>query len=156
VLNPAAKGAAFNRGKSRQDYRTPRVFLDAIEQRFGPIVLDAAADSHNAVCPEFYSPKENALVQSWRRDGLTFCNPPFARIAPWAEKCRAEAARGARVALLVPAAVGSNWYRDNVHERARVYFLNGRISFDGKNGYPKDCMLAVFGEPAGFEVWRWR
>jgi hypothetical protein len=22
--------------------------------------------------------------------------------------------------------------------------------------FPKDCMLSVFGRPAGFDVWRWK
>jgi hypothetical protein len=65
----------------------------------------------------------------------------------------------AKIALLVPASVGSNWYRDFIHERhgVKVLFLNGRICFDGKNGYPKDCMLVLFGtgQPFAVDVWTW-
>ncbi len=150
-------GASFNRGESRGDYATPPEFIAAVERKFGTIAFDLAAEAHNTKAAHYFCVRDNSLVQDWHRiHGLLFLNPPFARIAPWAAKCRAEAARGARIALLVPAAVGSNWYRDQVHARARMYFLNGRICFDGKNGYPKDCMLAVFHEPPGFEIWSWR
>lgn len=150
-------GAAFNRGKSRQDYATPPEFIAAVERRFGPISFDLAAEAHNAKAPQYFCLRDNALVQPWHPiGGLLWLNPPFKDITPWAAKCREEAAQGARIAFLVPAAVGSNWFRDYVHERARVYFLNGRISFDGKNGYPKDCLLALFSERPGFEIWSWR
>lgn len=36
-------GASLNRYKSEQDVRTPRDFLDAIENRFGKIDFDLAA-----------------------------------------------------------------------------------------------------------------
>ena len=96
-------------------------------------------------------------MQPWHAiGGLLWLNPPFGKITPWAAKCHAEAAKGARIALLVPASIGSNWYRDNIHDRHRVLFLNGRIVFDGKNGFPKDCMLVIFGDEPGFDVWTWK
>jgi hypothetical protein len=58
----------------------------------------------------------------------------------------------------VTAGVGSNWWRDHVHDKARVLLLNGRITFVGEtHGYPKDCCLLLYGpsvEP-GYEVWSW-
>src|SRR5882762_6462491 len=35
----------------------------------------------------------------------------------------------AKTVVLVPAAVGANWWRDHVHQRANVVFLNGRLCF---------------------------
>ena len=61
-----------------------------------------------------------------------------------------------RIYFLVPAAVGSNWFRGYVHKKALVLFLNGRLSFDGKAPYPKDCLLAVYGVKAGYDVWKWK
>lgn len=54
--------------------------------------------------------------------------------------------KGADIAFLVPAAVGSNWFRDYIwgEPGVTVLYLNGRPSFDGKNPYPKDCMLVLF------------
>lgn len=160
---PPRTGASFARGSSRQDYATPRDFIAAVEKRFGKVAFDLAAEPHNVVgAGGYFDESADALRQDWfadparRAPALLWLNPPFARIAPWAEKCRYEAARGCRIAFLVPAAVGANWWRDFVHGRAGVYFLNGRLKFDGKNGFPKDCALCVFGDKPGYHVWDWR
>jgi hypothetical protein len=63
--------------------------------------------------------------------------------------------------MLVPAAIGSNWFRDHVDGRALVLALNGRLAFiEGKPDdlYPKDCILALYSPfvASGFEVWSWR
>ena len=60
------------------------------------------------------------------------------------------------MAFLVPAAVGSNWFRDYVDGKALVLLLNGRLSFDGAGPYPKDCILCLYGIEPGYEVWSWR
>ena len=79
-------------------------------------------------------------------------------IAPWAKKCLEESRLGARIFLLTPASVGSNWFADYVHEKARVLFLSPRLSFDGANSYPKDIILSEFSKDAfvGYECWRWK
>jgi len=61
----------------------------------------------------------------------------------------------------VPAAVGSNWYRDYVHKKCLVLALNGRLAFiTGKPKllYPKDCILCLYGPDfaPGFDVWSWK
>ncbi len=156
-------GAAFNRGKSKQDYSTPDDFIAAVEARFGPLVWDLAASESNAKAPGLFSEEDDSLCDAtgWLPCdvgyGLLWLNPPFTNIAPWAQKCRREFNQGARIALLVPASVGSNWFGEHVHGHALVLPLQGpRLSFDGENGYPKDLMLCVYGLPAGFEPWRWR
>lgn len=149
-------------GKSRQDYRTPVAFLEAVKRRFGLLAfgIDLAADDANYVAPTYYTEKENALTQPWRTKGREFgwCNPPFATIAPWVEKAYREARIGARVLMLLPAAVGANWWRDWVDGKAFVLFLNGRLTFVGETTpYPKDCALLVYGPDVapGSTVWSW-
>jgi len=154
-------GAKHHKGESRQDFETPPDFLCAVEGRFGRIDTDLAATRENAKALHFIGPDEDSLapLTRWPVSGVSWLNPPFANIRPWAEKCAAapRALAAARILLLVPAAVGSNWYAKNVHDKAHVYFLNNRIQFVGaKFAYPKDCMLAVYGEAPGFTVWRWR
>jgi len=152
---------------SRQDYGTPQEFITAVERRFGPIVFDLAAHAGNRKSPYYYAPEPDpaavavdALAQQWHNavpcGTLAWLNPPFSDIAPWARKCAVESSLGARIALLVPAAVGANWFRDHVAAHAAIYLLNGRLSFDGKNVYPKDCLLAVYGETPGACIWDWR
>jgi phage N-6-adenine-methyltransferase len=155
-------GAANHRGASKQDYETPLELIEAVKDRFGEIVLDLAASGHNAKAIQWIDEECDSLKQDWVQSafphigGLCWLNPPFGNIAPWAKKCAEESARGCRIAFLVPASVGANWWRDYVHGKAAVYFLNGRVCFDGVNGFPKDCALCLYGEPPGYEVWTWK
>jgi DNA (cytosine-5)-methyltransferase 1 len=148
---------------SKQTYGTPADFIAAVERRFGKIGFDLAADASNAKASRYYTEQDNALTahNPWHDVALgrlCWLNPPFADIAPWAEKCAEESKRGARIAFLVPASVGSRWFATHVFGKARVHFLLSRLCFDGKNVFPKDCMLCLFGpdvEP-GIELWDWR
>jgi phage N-6-adenine-methyltransferase len=167
ALSAAAKklsGASFARGSSKQDYSTPRIFLDAVERRFGKLDFDLAATKENRVVEAYLGPDRAApqhrdsLAFDWNTlNGNLWLNPPFDRIAPWAAKCSGTTKAGKRrIFFLVPAAAGSNWWRDFVHEKARVLFLNGRLSFDGKAPYPKDTALCIYGETSDYECWSWR
>lgn len=152
------KMPAQKRGESRQDYGTPPELKAALERRFGPLAFDLAATAENTLVPGAYFDEwRNSLVQDWARIGGTlFLNPPFAQIMPWAKKCRAEAEQGARILMLVPAAVGSVWFATHVHRHALVLALVGRITFVGETQpYPKDCMIAAYGWGVGFDCWRW-
>lgn len=149
-------------GRSKQDYRTPPLFLDAVRRRFGitAFSIDLAADEANTVAPLFYSEADDALKQPWRTAdrNWAWCNPPFANIAPWVEKAYRSTRSGARVLMLLPAGVGANWWRDWVDGKAFVLFLNGRITFVGETmPYPKDCVLLVYGPDVapGTQVWSW-
>lgn len=106
----------------------------------------------------------DAFSHSWPdvtfKFGLLWLNPEFSDIERWALRCRLEAERGARILLLTPAAM-TNWFRDHVQGVADTYFLHGRLMFDGKNPYPKDCMLSHFhhpeiGGPTAVRLWDWK
>jgi phage N-6-adenine-methyltransferase len=164
---PPATGASFKRGKSKQDYATPKDFREAVIKKFGQPDLDLAANVSNAFANDFYTEEQDSLNQEWAFDmhseefKLAWLNPPFGDIAPWAKKCAEESAvdgAGAHILFLVPAAVGSNWVQDYVFPVARVFLLNPRICFDGKNPFPKDCLLCEFGPEVkeGVGCWRWK
>jgi site-specific DNA-methyltransferase (adenine-specific) len=147
-------------GRSKQSYQTPAEFLLAVLaylqiQNFD---LDAAAEDDNAVATEYYTVRTSALLRSWQRPGWTWCNPPFAHLEPWVKKAWEESKRGAQIAMLVPAGVGANWWRDWVHEKAQVLLLKGRITFVGETApYPKDTCLLLYGgeEFPRYKVWTW-
>jgi phage N-6-adenine-methyltransferase len=147
-------------GRSEQSVATPKDFLAAVEKRFGKIELDVAASHENTVGPRYYTKVEDGLRHPW--DGrLNWCNPPFSKIAPWVEKARAEAEKVRTTLVLVPASVGSNWWRDHVHQKCDVALLNGRLTFVGHTTpYPKDLALLVYcSNPFhayGYCVWDWR
>ncbi len=147
-------------GTSKQDVRTPKVFLAAVKHRLGidAFAVDLAASKANTVAKRFYSIQSNALKQSWVFDGWNWLNPEFADIRPWAQKAYEEAKLGAQTAMLVPAGVGANWWRDFVHSKALILLLNGRITFVGhKQPYPKDCALLLYapGIIPAYETWTW-
>ncbi len=149
-------------GESQQDYGTPRVFLDPVEHRFGPISWDLAAHERNHVCDLWIGEEQNSLSVNWARDlaGVLWLNPPFDQIPAFARKCKLEASRGARVLLLTPASVGANWFWESVSpdEDALVLALSPRITFVGEtNPYPKDLILSAYGFGSkGFHRWRWK
>lgn len=181
VKSGDARGSGSSGGP--QDYSTPRVFLDAVEARWGKIVLDCAAHDRNHVCPNWLGPgglAPDALssrldgITGVPGDGLRWLNPPFAHIAPWAKWLARETAAATCVsAMLVPASVGANWYWDHVHENALTLSV-GRMGFVFRDGaheapacfdskgkptpFQKDLMLCVFGvgQKAEFKRWQWR
>lgn len=174
-------GAAFNTGKSRQDYQTPLEFRVAVKCEFGPVVWDLAATAQQNISYaelNYFGPDHpevacrDALVVPWGDFtgipvGLRWLNPPFANIKPWAKKCAHESSLGVEILFLVPASVGSNWFWDYVAPYAHVYALSPRLSFDGKHPFPKDLILAhykpqrtsgvVVGAAShGFSRWQWK
>lgn len=173
------------RGESKQDYCTPRVFLDAVERKFGPIVWDLAATAYQSVIgyrlpANYFGPdhvlesRRDALSAVWNQiePGLRWLNPPFSHIAPWVKRCALYASATKPIALLVPASIGANWYWDYVAPNARTFSV-GRMMFvirheDGsetpacfdKHGKPtnynKNLMFCVFGMSPGGERWKWK
>lgn len=153
-------------GRSKQDVGTPEDFLQAVKDTLGidAFYCDLAATDENRKAGLYLSPEIDALSVPWTfRDGWCWLNPEFSNIAPWVQKSYESAAHdGVHIAVLVPAAVGSNWWRDWVHDKADVRFLNGRITFDGHTQpYPKDCALLLYSPPSiacrgSYDVWTWK
>lgn len=113
--------------------------------------FDALSDRNSwaAISQKFRSPKGGP--------GLLWLNCEFSDIEPWASKGVDESRKGGNTLLLTPVAI-SNWFRDLCAGVADVYLLSGRLCFDGKNVFPKDCMLSHF-HPAAtgmIAIWNWR
>lgn len=159
-------------GRSETIVRTPMAFVKSVARllRISQFSVDLAALSNNKVCIAFIHPKVDSLKVNWRdwiqAEEWGWLNPPYDNIAPWVAKA---CVSRRHVAVLVPASVGSNWWRDYVHNKAWVLFLNGRITFNDRNGkpicspktgkptpYPKDLALLVYGMEPGYDVWDWK
>ena len=152
-------------GKSKQDYGTPPELLAAVKNRLkiSGFALDiAATPGVNSVAPLcFCECHLDALApeQSWGRNGWSWLNPPYADIEPWVRKALDESEKGAHIAMLVPASVGSNWWYNWVEPYAYINYLNGRLTFVGEKApYPKDCALLLYTPWGcrGSETWSWR
>jgi phage N-6-adenine-methyltransferase len=152
-------------GKSKQDYGTPKSFLESVQMVYGPIVWDLAASAANSKAGScFYDEKQDSLKQDWYKlskmfpHGWLWLNPPFANIGQWAKKCHEESQLGANILMLTPASVGSNWFAKYCHNNCNVVFIRPRLTFDGAaDPYPKDCMLTVWqpNSDPGYEIWDW-
>lgn len=155
-------GAKFNRGASRQDWETPAELIAAVKSLLSitDFYRDLAASSENAKAKLFYTEADNALGQDWS-SGTTWnwLNPPYSDIRPWTNKAMDAAWEGHRIAMLVPAAVGSSWWHSSVHRWADVHFLKGRVTFVGASWpYPKDLALLLYHPAAtgGYNIWHWK
>lgn len=148
-------------GKSRQTYETPQELIDAVEHRFGTIDFDLAASKSNSVADEYFDEKADALDEKtlWTLPGVkvAWCNPPFGRIAPWAEKCASVRDLHRWTLLLVPHGV-QDWAYDHVWGECFVLKLRGRVTFVGEEqGFIKDLILACYGfGVVGEAFWDWR
>lgn len=147
--------ARMSTGKdSKQDYKTPRNLIEAIEVRFGKISVDVAADFSNKVADLYFcepngdirdlmgiSSKEkgdgllavDCLSQDWvwwqtQHPGLFFDNPPFKKIPEFSCKHKEEMVRGCSSLLLIPDDA-TRAYVNNVLGHADIYRLVGRVPF---------------------------
>jgi phage N-6-adenine-methyltransferase len=152
-------------GRSVQEVGTPREFLDAVEKRFGKLQWDLAANADNHVTDGWYGPgssvNEDSFSAWWHRDvnGLLWLNPPYANIGDWAHKCANEFVAGANILMLLPASIGTNYYRELVWPYAKTIALSPRLTFNGHSqSYPKDLVLAQYapGAAGQLECWRWK
>ena len=149
------------RFRSEQVVCTPVDFLAALKGKLGihDFSIDLAAGASNAVTAQYYSEYDNALIQNWKFEGWGFCNPPFGDLQPWVEKALSESRGGAKVAMMVPASVGSSWWGWFVHESAYVLFLHPRLTFVGHTSpYPKDLAVLLYAPylNGGYDFWDWK
>lgn len=164
-------------GRSKQNYQTPSEFIAAVQRRWQltHFLVDLAANAENTQATDYFTEEDDSLSKDWKTLGrmchpgtALWLNPPFSRIEPWVEKALKECS-GQRLLMLLPAAVGANWFRDYVWTAngPLVIALNGRLKFVGcEDYYPKDCMILDYGHEfppsymdggeEHFEVWDWR
>lgn len=151
-------------GRSKQDYGTPPELLKPIKTRLhiADFDIDVAASNENKVCHYYYDEATNGLHNPWTvpepESGWAWCNPPFERIVLWVTKATIEAKHGNSTCMLIPASVGSYWWKTRVDPYAYALFLNGRITFVGcEDPYPKDCALLLYTpyRATGNQIWSW-
>src|SRR5690606_22993802 len=138
-------------------------FVDAVAKRFGSPAWDLAASAGDeiALVNGYFTPEDDALSKDWRElpaAGHAWLNPPFRNIRPWAAKLDAECQTLRRwTLLLVPASMGSGWWRDHVLGKCMVFGIP-RLTFVGETtAYPKDLALCCYGYGVrGTGYWDWR
>jgi phage N-6-adenine-methyltransferase len=135
------------------EWPTPQWLVDQLAAEFGPFDLDPAATAENAKAPVYFTADVDGLAQSWH--GRVFCNPPYGKsVTPrWLAKARREVGLGhARlVVCLVPARVGTAWWRECEADPAVFVRVIGRIRWHpvDRGEAPFDSAVIVFGELPG-------
>jgi len=141
------------------DWPTPQSFYDRLNKEF-KFVLDVAASSRNALCPDYYGldhpnpARRDALTKDWAAEakalgGAIWMNPPYGlTIGAWMEKALATSQAGATVVCLVPARTCTTWFQDYAMYGS-VRFVRGRITFgNATSGAPFPSAVVVF-SPTG-------
>lgn len=156
-MSSARRMPRQRRHESEQVVETPRVFIDAVEARFGPLDVDLACSAVNQKAPARLH--RDALKQPWDvlRGSLLHSRDIFRAHGSTFAYGGLHRHRTGLAFLLVPASIGSDWFRTSVQRDAMVLALSPRLTFVGHaNAYPKDLILAVYGYGLrGFDSWRW-
>lgn len=128
------------------EWETPQDLFDELNKEFN-FELDVCATKENAKCKDFFSLKENGLLQDWSGKRI-WCNPPYGReIGKWVEKAFLTQTDNytTTIVLLLPARTDTKWFHDYLYNIADLRFLKGRLKFGkSKNSAPFPSMLAIF------------
>lgn len=118
------------------EYPTPVETYDRILEELmidKPLDLDVCATAENTKCKRFYDIEKDGLKQDWSRERI-WMNPPYGReIAEWTKKAARKEAD--LIVALLPARTDTLWWhRDVIGRGLSVYFIKGRITFEGAEG----------------------
>lgn len=141
---------------SMQDRRTPRWLFELLDKRFGPFVLDAFAQPHNALCPRFLTRTEDGCIHPW--EDITFANPEFEDMVRPLAHAVAEAERGVRSIIVSPVGCSQEWYHQ-LAIRGTIYVPDRRINFDLPDGTPthradRDTIVIGLGKEHNNPAWK--
>lgn len=132
----------------KQDWNTPKSLFDKLNQEFN-FDFDLAASEENALCPKFYTQKEDGLKQNW--DGVCWLNPPYgdksSKMVDWIKKAYNDSQNNPNltVVMLIPARTNTKWFHSYCLKSSEVRFILGRPKFgDSKHGLPQPLVLIVF------------
>ena len=123
-------------------WMTPPDTLKAIQEEFGPL-WDP--------CPITWAPGDpDALEMPWAP--VTFCNPPYSRVADFVKKAASEHQAGCTVILLINAATDTRWFHSYIYNKPNVEirFFKGRLKFINPKEptklvpSPRPSMLVIF------------
>ena len=147
--SPAVKRAIITAGmfSSRTDeWATPAATFAALDAEFH-FNLDPCATDANHKCADYFTKRENGLLQDWSGRRV-FCNPPYGRVMPaWVKKCSEEAQKpGTLVVALLPSRTDTAYFHDYIYGKAReIRFVRGRLHFnESKSAAPFPSMIVIF------------
>lgn len=120
-----------------QTWRTPRAVYAALDAEFS-FTLD----------PCHAGAIWDGCAISWAGHRV-YCNPPYARIAPWLAKAR----EAALAVYLLPARTGTAWWAEYASQADEVRFLRGRLKFGGSTiNAPEWSVILVYQGAGGARI----
>jgi hypothetical protein len=114
----------------RQRCLTPSYILEPVRRLLGGIELDVCTEPNNPVgADRFYAPPQDGCALPWDARSI-WVNPPYGLARErWVARCIAEAGRGARIVLLMPAATDTRTFQLAFGACATCLFIQGRVKF---------------------------
>jgi phage N-6-adenine-methyltransferase len=129
---------------NRGDWATPIEFFKLYDSRYH-FTLDVCANEKNYKVKNYFSEKDNGLLQPWK-GFICWMNPPYGReIYEWIEKAYNETRNNnCLVVSLLPARTDTRWFHNFIYHKAEIEFLKGRLSFDGIGNAPFPSMIVIW------------
>lgn len=137
----AATQSSARTGTGRDDWQTPECVLERV-RRVDNITLDPCTSRDNPVGADshIWWPDGDGLAVDWRdhltaivRRGVVYVNPPYSKMAGWADKVAFEAQHGCpEIITLAAARPDCRWFSRLAWSSAQaVCFWKGRLRFVG-------------------------
>lgn len=156
---------ANNTKTRREDWGTPRDLFAALSKEHN-FVVDLAASRENALCDYFIDEAIDLMSERASRyiEKVMSYNPPLAPYAWINPPYKGGGATGNFVlravelcvmnelglVALIPASVGSVWWREAVHSCFDFVIFTRRLTFEGAPTTAQfDTALCIMGHPAG-------
>lgn len=135
------------------EWQTPIELFNSLNNEF-KFQLDAAATKENALCDNFFTIEDDALIQDWSFYKSVWCNPPYGKfIGKFIEKGYNESLKGCIVVFLIPARTDTKYWHEFC-SKGEVRFIKGRLKFFNKllfeekinknNSAPFPCAIVIF------------
>jgi phage N-6-adenine-methyltransferase len=136
----------FNRGQTDQrgasgtgdnEWFTPAEYIEAARKVLGAIDLDPATHpiaQRTIRATRYYTKSDDGLTQPWT--GRVWCNPPYTKLAEFADKLVDEYTQGRMTAgiFLTHNYTDTGWFHTAAAPCAAICFTRGRIKFTDPKG----------------------
>jgi site-specific DNA-methyltransferase (adenine-specific) len=104
------------------EWETPQDLYNELDNEFH-FTLDPASQEYNHKCKNYYTYKENGLLQNWQGETV-FCNPPYGKESgKWVKKCYEESLKpNTTVVMLIPSRTDTRWFHNYIFNKAEIRF----------------------------------
>ena len=150
----------------RDERRTPRFMYDYAVRRWGPMHIDLAATTENALCHLYFTKEDSALDCDWITYAAAhhgsdvqlrgWCNPPYSDPDPWVRHAIREAAVGFETIMLLPSLNGERRDALILDHALEIVWVVGRVRFElperrREPGNERGSIFVRFGPTHGAE-----